>query len=136
MDITSTKCRFRSSEAAQTRHTCHSDPVSARELWQLCLAYARYQSSFSLSLTKLSSVAPVETPGLLNSLPTRAQDTLATVRFDRLRTTPGPGPSPDAAQARPSRRPVQSIGAKGQANQSRTPAPKFHNRITRGGHAA
>lgn len=99
MDITSTKCRFRSSEAVRTRHTCHNYPVSARELWQLCLAYARYQSSFSLSLTKLSSVAPVDPPDF-SILYHRARKThlphpaLAIGR---------PHPDQDKAPARPAR---------------------------------
>lgn len=136
MDTTSTKCRFLPSEAVQTRHTCHSDPVSGLELWQLCLAYARYRSSFSLSLTKYSAVAPPQTTGLLNSLPSRAQDTLATPRDDQPRTPTGPRSSSGPTEARRSWRPVRSIDAKGQANQSRTPAPQLNKRITRGGHAA
>jgi hypothetical protein len=99
MAILSANFRFRSSEAAQTRHTCHNGPVWGRELWQVCLACARYQTSFSLSLTKYSALAPPLTPGLLNSIPPRAQDTLAThprslaETQTRTNTTPRPGPA-------------------------------------------
>lgn len=132
MDRTSTKCWFRSSEAAQTRHTCHNGPVWRRELWQLCLAYARYQSSFSLSLTKHSPHAT----GLFISIPPRAQDTVATPHARRLKITPGR----DKAPARPVRAAPGGLSGRAARKPKRTnsrPAPiHFFNRITRGGHAA
>lgn len=136
MDITSTKCRFRSSEAAQTQHTCHNGPVSGRELWQVCLACARYQTSFSLSLLLSTPQSPHHRPPDFSILYHRARKTQLPQPALTGRNPHSDQDKPPARLARRSCWPVRPIVAKGLANQSRAPFPQLRKRITRGGHAA